>query len=210
MSVFSFHPVKHIATGEGGMVTTDDPRLAENLRAFRSHGVERPPDRCAVEPWFYEMVALGYNYRISDIACALGIAQLRKIGHQLRRRAEIAAAYNSAFAGLEALRLPEVDSGVESAWHLYVVRVRPEALRVGRTEVFNALRAENIGVQVHYIPVHYHPYYRRTLGTGEGLCPVAENAYEQLVSLPIWPGMTDADVADVITAVGKVVEAYRA
>jgi perosamine synthetase len=209
MSIFSFHPVKHIATGEGGMVTTDDPDLAKRLRSFRSHGIERPVSRGIEEPWGYEMTALGYNYRISDIACALGLSQLRGIEYRLRRRDEIAKRYNTAFAGLGSLRLPQEKDQVDSAWHLYVIRVQQESLSVGRGEIFKALRAENIGVQVHYIPVHYHPYYREKLGTSEGLCLIAEAAYEQLISLPIWPGMTDRDVEDVVEAVGKVIGAYQ-
>jgi perosamine synthetase len=209
MSVFSFHPVKHIATGEGGMVTTDDPHLAKRLRSFRSHGIERPSSYSTEDPWFYEMAALGYNYRISDFACALGLSQLRGIEFRLRRRREIAACYKTALADLKALRLPREGDQLESAWHLYVIRLRRELLSEGRSEVFRALRAENLGVQVHYIPVHYHPYYRENLGTSEGLCPVAETAYEQLISLPIWPGMTDRDVEDVVEAVGKVIGAYQ-
>jgi perosamine synthetase len=209
MSVFSFHPVKHIATGEGGMVTTDNSQLAERLREFRSHGVERPSTRVAEEPWFYEMTSLGYNYRIADFSCALGISQLQTIDKRLHRRAEIAEYYNGAFADCKALRLPESNDLAEPAWHLYVVRLQEDLLSAGRGEIFKALRAENIGVQVHYIPVHYHPYYRDRFGLGEGLCPVAEAAYEQLISLPIWPGMTGGDVEDVVKAVGKVIGAYR-
>ena len=139
------------------MVTTDDSGLADRLRASRSHGIERPADRVEAEPWYYEMVDLGYNYRIADFACALGLSQMRTIDARLRRREQIVDRYYEAFADFEALRLPRQKEGDQSAWHLFAVRVVPDRLTVDRAEVFRALRAENIGVQVHYIPVHFHP-----------------------------------------------------
>jgi perosamine synthetase len=208
MTVFSFHPVKHITTGEGGMVTTDDAALAARLRLFRNHGINTDfRQREAQGHWFYEMVALGYNYRLPDIACALGLSQLSRIRENLAARRRIAARYAREFRDLP-LTLPPTRPGVEPAWHLYPVRIRPEKLIVGRKEIFRALRAEGIGVNVHYIPVYRHPYYRERFGEREGLCPVAEAAYERLISLPIWHGMTERDVADVVAAVRKVLAAY--
>ena len=209
MTVFSFHPVKHLTTGEGGMVATNDARLAETLRRFRNHGISSEArQRQESGQWFYEMVLLGFNYRLTDIACALGLSQLKKLAANLARRREIAARYTAAFRDLPAIVLPTVRAGVVPAWHLYPVRLNLEMLTVGRGEVFRALRAENIGVNVHYIPVHLHPYYRDQFGHRDGECPVAEAAYERLISLPMFHSMTDADVGDVVRAVSKVISPY--
>lgn len=210
MTVFSTHPVKHVTTGEGGMVTTDDPTLADRLRRFRSHGIASDPRvRQETGAWFYEMVDLGYNYRLTDLQCALGLSQLKKLDQWVARRRQIAAMYDEAFAALPLFRRPVARPDRESSWHLYVIRVQPDRLRSGltRADVFRALRAENIGVNVHYIPVTWHPYYR-VLGHGPGECPVADAAYEQLITLPMFPAMTDGDVADVMAAVRKVASAY--
>jgi len=218
MTVFSFHPVKHLTTGEGGMVTTDNPRLAETLRRFRNHGISSEArDRQEAGQWFYEMVLLGFNYRLTDIACALGLSQMGKLDANLARRRAIAGAYARAFRdfqGVEAdmdfpVTLPAVREGVNPAWHLYPIRLNLEALSAGRTEIFRALRAENIGVNVHYIPVHLHPYYReRFPASRAGSFPVAENAYERLISLPMFHSMSDEDVSDVVQAVRKVIGYY--
>lgn len=209
MTVFSFHPVKHLTTGEGGMVTTHDAKRAETLRRFRNHGISSEArQRQASGQWFYEMVLLGFNYRLTDIACALGISQLEKLAANLARRRAIAARYARAFRELTAVMVPAVREGVEPAWHLYPVRLKLEALSAGRGEIFRALRAENLGVNVHYIPVHKHPYYRDRFGYKGGEYPVAEDAYERLISLPMFHAMTDGDVEDVIAAVNKVCEAY--
>jgi UDP-4-amino-4,6-dideoxy-N-acetyl-beta-L-altrosamine transaminase len=211
MTVFSTHPVKHITTGEGGVVTTDDDRLAERLRRFRNHGITSDGHaRLASGGWYYEMVDLGYNYRLTDIQCALGLAQLRKLDGWLARREQLVARYMSALQLQPAARLPMLRDDRTSAWHLFVIRIRREALRdgIGRAEVFRALRAENIGVNVHYIPVTWQPYYR-SLGHGPGECPVADAAYEQLLTLPLFPAMTDGDVDDVVQAIDKVVSAFR-
>jgi len=205
MSVFSFHPVKHLATGEGGMVTTDRADLAENLRRFRNHGISSDArTRHASGQWHYEMVLLGFNYRLTDIACALGISQLKKLDANLARRREIAARYTAAFRNLRGVVAPSVRPDVNPAWHLYPVRVNSSQLNRDRACVFRALRAENIGVNVHYIPVHLHPYYRDRFGYRGGEYPVAETAYEQLISLPMFHAMTEQDVEDVIAAVSKV------
>jgi perosamine synthetase len=205
MAVFSFHPVKHVATGEGGMVTTDRADLAENLRRFRNHGISSDArQRHASGQWHYEMVQLGFNYRLTDIACALGISQLKKLEANLARRREIAARYTAAFRNLRGVIAPSVRPDVNPAWHLYPIRVNPSHLKKDRAHMFRALRAENIGVNVHYIPVHLHPYYRDRFGYQGGEYPVAVTAYEQLISLPMFHAMTEQDVEDVIAAVSKV------
>lgn len=209
MTAFSFHPVKHLATGEGGMVTTDRANYAEKLRQFRNHGISSDArQRQGAGQWHYEMVLLGYNYRLTDIACALGLSQLKKLADNLLRRREIAARYASAFRGLSGLTLPVVRAEVNPAWHLYPIRLNLEKLTADRGQIFRALRAENIGVNVHYIPVHRHPYYRDRFGYKGGDFPVAENAYERLISIPMFHGMTDHDVEDVIAAVRKVLSHY--
>ena len=209
MTIFSFHPVKLITTGEGGAVVTDKPELARRLRIFRNHGITTEArEREEAGDWFYEMVYLGYNYRLTDIQCALGLSQMNKLDSWLARRREIARRYDEAFAELPEIMTPVVKDDRSSAWHLYVIRLNLERLQVGRTEVFAALRAENIGVNVHYIPVYWHPYYQG-LGYKQGLCPIAEASYERLISLPIFPGMSDHDVEDVIKAVKKVCCRYR-
>jgi len=209
MTVFSFHPVKHLTTGEGGMVTTNDARLAETLRRFRNHGISSEArERQQSGQWFYEMVLLGFNYRLTDIACALGLSQLEKLDVNLARRREIAARYTAAFRDLPAVIVPTVRDGVNPAWHLYPIRLKLEMLLAGRGEIFRALRAENIGVNVHYIPVHRHPYYRERFKSKEGY-PVAEGTYERLISLPMFHAMTAQDMEDVIHALRKVMLHYE-
>jgi perosamine synthetase len=205
MTVFSFHPVKHVTTGEGGMVTTENPRLAETLRRFRNHGISTDArQRQKAGQWFYEMVLLGFNYRLPDIACALGLEQLKRLDANLMRRREIAAAYTSAFRNIAGVIPPATRVDVNPAWHLYPIRLELEKLTADRAQIFSALRAENIGVNVHYIPVHLHPYYRERFGYQGGEFPIAEDAYTRLISLPMFHAMSDQDVADVIEAVGKV------
>jgi perosamine synthetase len=210
LSTFSFHPVKHITTGEGGMITTDDPELARRMRVFRNHGITTDHrQREQRGSWFYEMVDLGYNYRMTDLQCALGMSQLRKLPGWVARRQEMARRYDAAFAKIPAVDPLGVRDDVSHAYHLYVIRLDLDQLRVDRARVFAALRAEGIGVNVHYIPVHLHPFYREQFDTRLGLCPVAEAAYERIITLPIFPRMNNGDVGDVIAAVHKVVEAYR-
>ncbi|HEX9024265.1 MAG TPA: UDP-4-amino-4,6-dideoxy-N-acetyl-beta-L-altrosamine transaminase [Geobacteraceae bacterium] len=201
MTAFSFHPVKHIATGEGGMVVTSDPELAGRARLFRNHGISTDfRQREEQGSWFYEMVELGYNYRLTDIQCALGLSQLQKLDRFLERRRAIASRYDRAFAGLQGVTPLGVRGGVRHAYHLYVVRVAFDSLGISRAEVFQRLKRAGVGTNVHYIPVHLHPYYRQRFGTGPGLCPVAEQAYEEILSLPIFPAMSDGEVETVIEA----------
>jgi perosamine synthetase len=202
MTVFSFHPVKHITTGEGGMVTTDDGEFARRLRLFRNHGISSEArERQTKGQWHYEMVTLGLNYRLTDIGCALALGQLRRLSPNVARRQKIAARYTSALSTIPGVITPAVRESVDPAWHLYPIRLAGD---FDRGEVFRALRAENIGVNVHYIPVHLHPYYRDRFGFKRGDFPVAEAAYEGLISLPMFHAMSDEDVEDVINAVAKV------
>jgi UDP-4-amino-4,6-dideoxy-N-acetyl-beta-L-altrosamine transaminase len=206
MTVFSFHPVKHVATGEGGMVTTDRTDCAQALRRFRNHGISSDArQRQAEGQWRYEMVLLGFNYRLTDFACVLGLSQLKRLEANLLRRREIAARYAAAFRDLAGVIPPAVRVGVNPAWHLYPIQLSLERLSANRAQVFRALRAENIGVNVHYIPVHCHPYYRDRFGYRRSEYPIAEDAYERLISLPMFHGMSDQDVEDVIAAVEKVI-----
>ena len=209
LSTFSFHPVKHLTSGEGGMIATDDAEWARKMRMFRTHGITTDHKlREEVGTWFYEMVDLGYNYRITDFQCALGMSQLKKLPDRIRQRREIAARYDEAFQGLLGIRPVTVRDDVFHAYHIYVVRLDLDRLTADRSRIHQAFWAEGIGVHVHYIPVHLHPYYRREFGTKEGLCPNAEAAYEEILTIPLYPSMTDIEVEDVIAAAEKVVKAY--
>ncbi len=205
LTVFSFHPVKHITTGEGGMVLTDNPDFAERMRRFRNHGITADYSRRGRQgTWFYEMVDIGYNYRITDFQCALGISQLRKLPGWLERRRAIAGCYDDHFRDIPGVEPLGVRPDVLHAYHLYVIRLDPELLQIDRSELFSALHQAGIGVNVHYIPVHLHPFYRQRFGTGPGLCPVAEAAYERIITLPVFPCMSDMDVQDVIIATERL------
>ncbi|MCI5157174.1 MAG: UDP-4-amino-4,6-dideoxy-N-acetyl-beta-L-altrosamine transaminase [Candidatus Electrothrix sp. AUS1_2] len=196
ITVFSFHPVKHITTGEGGMAVTDNAELAARMRLFRNHGISTDfREREKQASWHYEMIDLGFNYRLSDIQCALGMSQLKKLPSFLDRRERIASLYNELLAGFQSVKPLAVGRDIHHAWHLYVVKVRDAEFRQA---VFNELRSIGIGVNVHYIPVHLHPYYQKNHSTGKGLCPVAEKEYQRIFSLPIWPGMDDEDVQAVV------------
>jgi perosamine synthetase len=210
LSTFSFHPVKPMTTGEGGAITTDDQELATRMRTFRNHGITTDHrQREHAGSFFYEQVELGYNYRLTDLQCALGLAQLPRVPVFTARRQAIAARYDAAFAADEFVRPLVRRPGVTHAYHLYVVSLNLASLRVDRAQMHRALRAEGIAANVHYLPVHLHPDYRRTFGYGPGLCPVAESAYEGLLTLPVFPEMTDSDVDDVVSALAKITSAYR-
>ena len=201
VAVFSFHPVKIITTGEGGLATTNDPELARRMELFRSHGMTRDPERMIGEshgPWYYQQVELGYNYRLTDLHAALGLSQLTRLDEILARRHELAAAYDEALADLP-LRLPWTHPDAWSALHLYPVRLRLDELDRTRRQVFEAMRAAEIGVNLHYIPVHTQPYYR-ALGFREGQFPEAEAYYAEALSLPMFPTLTDAQQRRVVAA----------
>jgi perosamine synthetase len=209
LTAFSFHPVKPITTGEGGAITTDDAALAERVRVFRNHGIDRDHrQRTESGTWQYEMRSLGYNYRLSDIQCALGLAQLSRLDARIARRREIADRYDRALARLEGVTPLGVRPGVEHGYHLYVVRI-DKRVPGGRDGVFASLRARGIGANVHYRPVHLHSFYRETFGTGPGLCPNAEAAYREILSLPLFPDMADGQVQEVIESLELAVAAER-
>lgn len=198
MTVFSFHPVKSITTGEGGAVLTNDPALRDRIVEFRQHGIRRGED------WLYSVESQGLNYRLTDLQAALGLSQLRRLDRFLARRREIARRYDEAFRGWPELDAPAGDSE-SSAWHLYFIRLRAG----GRREVFQALRRSGIGVQVHYIPVYWHPLYER-LGYRKGLCPRAEDFYERIISLPIYPTLTDPQQETVISTLRGILDQRHA
>ena len=229
MAVFSFHPVKTMTTGEGGMLVTDNAEWAQRARRLRAHGIVRQPslfqglglDACSQPstpmnreqtlnsqlaeqgPWYYEMQDLGYNYRITDIQCALGLAQLKRLDQFVARRREIVRRYNEAFGNLPWLRTPGLTNPGNRdliSWHLYTVQIDFKKIGRTRTEVMTGLRQKGVGSQVLYIPVHLQPWYRQTYGYKPGKCPQAEEYYRHALSLPLYPAMTDGDVERVITA----------
>jgi dTDP-4-amino-4,6-dideoxygalactose transaminase len=245
ITTFSFHPVKTLTTGEGGILLTENDEWAAKARLLRTHGITRnsseftglsdfpfspssaiSPSQSAIDaqssairdqsclaergPWYYEMQELGYNYRITDLQCALGRSQLKRLPEFIARRQQIASCYNQAFSNLDWLKTPALAPWLLSpaenliSWHLYTVQM--DFLRLGktRTEVMQELREKGVGTQVLYIPVHLQPWYRRTYGYAPGKCPNAEEFYARALSLPLFPAMTDADVEKVIDAVSKL------
>ncbi|MGE7910999.1 UDP-4-amino-4,6-dideoxy-N-acetyl-beta-L-altrosamine transaminase [Lysinibacillus xylanilyticus] len=202
MTMFSFHPVKHVTTGEGGVITTNNEVLYKKLLQFRSHGITREASNLSRNdgPWYYDMKFLGFNYRMTDIQAALGISQLRKLEQFVARRREIAQIYNEAFKGNECIFIPTQHVDGISSWHLYVIKLNLGNISVSRQEIFEALLAQNIGVNVHYIPVHTLSYYQE-LGYVEGSMPKAEELYDAIITLPLFPKMSNEDVMDVIDSV---------
>ena len=206
VTVFSFHPVKHITTGEGGAIVIDDPELALRMRRFRNHGIDTDlHQRSDAGTWFYEVAGPGFNYRLTDFQCALGLSQLKKVEQWIERRREIARRYDLAFQQTNAILPLTVKENLRHAYHLYVVRVGGGRDAKNRAELFSALRDKGIGVNVHYIPLNLHPYYQRHLGVRQGQCPVAETAYENILSLPIFPAMSDADVDYIVETIAKLI-----
>lgn len=215
ITTFSFHPVKTLTTGEGGMLVTNNEEYANQARLLRTHGMTRSedsfqglghPDFQERGPWYYEMQTLGYNYRITDIQCALGVSQLERLDNFLHRRREIVAKYNQAFANHEFITTPSLRNAADeniTSWHLYTVQIDFNKLGRTRTDVMTSLREKGIGTQVLYIPVHLQPWYRKTFGYRAGKCPIAEDIYRRLLSLPLYPGMTDDDVLTVVECVNK-------
>lgn len=211
MTMFSLHPVKQITAGEGGIITTNNKAYYEKLLEFRSHGIVRDPakwcNEAASSGWYYEMQSLGFNYRLTDMQAALAASQLTKLDRFVELRKGYAAQYNAAFSQIPAIKTPFQQKSRQSSWHLYVIQLELEFLSVDRNQVYAELIAENIGVQVHYIPVYLHPYYQE-LGYAKGQCPKAEKLYERMLTLPLFPSMTSADVQDVIAAVYRVIRKY--
>lgn len=190
MTMFSFHPVKPVTTAEGGMIVTNDEEYYKKLLRFRSHGIEKTDHAAAQGDWYYEMVDLGYNYRMTDLQAALGVSQLKKLDGFIEKRAQIAKQYDEAFAGHNGITTPYQLADTQSGWHLYMVKLE----QANRKEVFEKMRAANIGVHVHYIPVYWHLYYEQ-LGYKRGLCPVAESWYEKALTLPIHPNLAGEQLA---------------
>lgn len=211
LTAFSFHATKTLTTGEGGMVTTDDDVLASRVSLMRLHGMT--PDAwkrySAGGSWRYEVLEAGYKYNLTDIQAALGLVQLAKCGGMWRRRAAIAERYNQAFSLLDAFRTPQVAPDVQPAWHLYIILTEPGTLRIHRDQIIEELRQRGIGTAVHFIPLHLHPYYQRVWGYRSGDFPVAEDYFERCISLPIYPGMTDAAVNRVIESLGDIATKFR-
>ncbi len=205
LTAFSFHPIKHITTGEGGMVVTEDSDTAIQMRAFRNHGISTEARARAQQgAWYYEMVDLGYNYRLTDFQCALGMSQLTKLPDWLARRRALASKYDRILGDLDGVTPLAVREDVEHAYHLYVVRLKG-ASGEQRDKVFRTMRARGIGVNVHYIPVHLHPFYRERFGTRPGQLPVAEEAYNEILTLPLFPRMSEGDVDAVATSLREAV-----
>lgn len=210
MTTLSFHPVKTVTGGEGGAVLTNHEGYYRKLMLYRSHGITRDKELLEREPdgpWYYEQIDLGYNYRMTDIQAALLISQLDKLPMFSARRKEIVARYDEAFGKLPQIRVQKEIPESDTTRHLYILRIVPEKLRIDRRQFFDALGAENICCNVHYIPTYYFPYYER-LGYKRGICPKAEKLYEEIISLPLYYAMTDQDVEDVIHAVTKIAGYY--
>lgn len=202
MTILSFHPVKHITTGEGGMILTNSKNFYGRLKVLRSHGIVKKPEQGG---WYYEIENPSFNFRITDIQCALGISQLKKIDSFIKRRREIAAIYNKSFKNIKEIITSAQKDYAKSSWHLYPIQVEgPD-----RKKVFENLREMGIGVQVHYMPLHLHPFYQKKFGYKLGDFPIAENYYKRAITLPLFPKMTNKDIEMVIRAVKKVIDSCR-
>jgi len=212
LTAFSFYATKTLATGEGGMVTTEDNALADRISLMRLHGMSRDAWKrySAQGSWRYEVLEAGYKYNLTDIQAALGLAQLAKAERMLKKRAWLARHYTEGLRSLDAFRLPRVCADVQHAWHLYVILLEPQALTIGRDEVIEELRSRGVGTAVHFIPLHLHPYYQKQWGYRRGQFPVAEDYFERCVSIPLYPGMTEADADYVIENLHDIAYRFRA
>ena len=209
LTVFSFHPVKHITTGEGGIIITNNSEFAARMKRFRNHGIDSDHRKRDQEgSWFYEMTDLGNNYRLTDIQCALGLSQLGKLESFLQKRNEIAEVYNGAFAKNEYITPLKKNNSVRHAYHLYVVKIDFNQLSVDRKGFYKNLRNKEIGVNVHYIPIHMHPFYRKKFNTNLGLCPVSEHVYGQILSLPIHPLLKIKELKYIVETIQSEVAKY--
>ena len=214
MTVMSFHPVKHITTGEGGVVLTNEEYLLKKLRLLRSHGITSEPEEFINKdlaftiqnsklknPWYYEQIALGYNYRITDIQCALGISQLKKLAQFSKRRREIVNQYNAAFRNLEFIQIPFEADSCDSNFHLFVLLFDFEKMDIERCQFMAELQQKGIQTQVHYIPVHLQPFYSKHFGTNPGDYPNAEQYYQECLSIPLFPMLKDSEVEYIIKTI---------
>lgn len=211
LTAFSFHPVKNMTTAEGGMVTTNDNDLYEKLMMLRTHGITKDAvNRFGKSGgYYYDMQYLGFRYNLSELHASLGIHQLNKLEMFQKRRREIVKIYNRELADFDEITLPYVKSEIKHSWHLYILQLNLEKLKVDRDYIFNALREENIGVNVHYIPVHYHSYYQNKFGLKKGLLPKVEWLFPRLLTIPLFHKMNDNDVYDVVNSLEKVLKYYR-
>lgn len=212
ITTFSFHPVKTITGGEGGAVLTNSDGLYQKIQLVHTHGITHDPvlmeEPVHEGPWYYEQIMLGYNYRITDIQAALIVSQMKKLDQFKARRKQIVKMYDEAFAQIPEIIVQKEIAESDTCRHLYIIRLDLEKLSCTRREFFDAMSAENVQCQIHYVPVYWFPYYQK-LGYKKGLCPVAEEVYKGIMSIPLYPRMTDQDVSDVIHAVRKVVENYK-
>lgn len=206
LTILSFHPVKTICSGEGGMVLTNDEVLAQKLKNFRHHGIVKKPEG---GPWYYEIETLGYNYRLTDIHCALGISQLKKLDKFIERRREIVKKYQEAFKDTEEIILIKEESFTKTAWHIYPVQFDLTKLNITRKEIFEQLEEKGIKCQVHYVPVHFMPFYQKTFGYKRGDFPITEQYYERAITLPLFPKLTDKETSYVIESVKEIINANK-
>lgn len=211
LTVFSFHPVKNITTAEGGMVTTNNDNFYEKLLMFRTHGISKDAEKRfgKLGDFYYDMKYLGFRYNLSELHASLGIHQLKKLENFQKRRREIVKIYNRELEDIDDIVTPFKKENIKHSWHLYVIQLRIENLKVDRDHIFRALREENIGVNVHYIPVHYHSYYREKFGYRKGLLSNVEWLYPRILTIPLFPKMNDNDVYDVLNALEKIIRYYR-
>ncbi len=211
LTTFSFHPVKNMTTAEGGMVTTNNEEINEKLLMFRTHGISKDAKKRFGKSggFFYDMQYLGFRYNLSELHASLGIQQLGKLESFQKRRRELVKIYNKELIDIDEITIPFVKKNIKHSWHLYVIQIDLNKLKVDRDHIFRALREENIGVNVHYIPVHYHSYYKKKFGLKRGILPNVEWLFPRILTIPLFPRMSNDDVYDVINALEKVIKYYR-
>ena len=211
VTAFSFYATKNLSTGEGGAAVTDAEALADRIRLLSLHGMSRDAWKRYSDTgsWYYEVVAPGWKYNLSDVLAAIGVGQLERFDEFQQRRRELVTRMAEGLAGVPEVRVPVARPEVVHAWHLFPIALELERLTIDRARFVKELRAENIGTSVHFIPIHFHPHFRDSLGLGEGAFPVAENAYRRAITLPLFPRMTDRDADDVVEAVRKIASAFR-
>lgn len=211
MTCFSFYATKNLTTAEGGMITTYSAELEDKIRVLSLHGISKDAWKrySATGSWYYEILCPGFKYNMNDIQSSIGIHQLKKINEMQKRRLEISKMYTKKFKNIDEIIIPPIENNTIHSWHLYPIQIKTELLKIDRNEFIEALKAENIGTSVHFIPIHLHPYYQKTFGFKIGDFSIAESIYNREISLPIYPRMTDDDVRDVIRAVERIIKHYR-